>query len=131
MDPISAAVIAAITAGLVQGAGDIGKQVLLDSYRKLKSLIVQRFGDKSELVNAIEGFESRPESSARKELVVEEITRSSADQDKDLLAAAHELLSKLQETSEGRRSVQQAVGTQIAQADRGSHAEVNVNTRDR
>lgn len=131
MDPISAAIIAAVTAGFVKGAGDVGQKVLVDAYEGLKHLLVRRFGDRSEIVQAVQGFEARPESTARKELVVEEIQRSGADQDPELLKAARDLLARIQEDPGRRSSVQQAIGSYIAQADRQSHAEVNVNTRDK
>ena len=49
MDPISAAIIAAVTAGLVKGAGDVGQKVLVDAYEGLKNLLVRRFGHRSEV----------------------------------------------------------------------------------
>jgi hypothetical protein len=36
MDPLSAAVVAAVAAGLVQGAGDVAKKVLVDGYDRLR-----------------------------------------------------------------------------------------------
>jgi hypothetical protein len=131
MDPISAAIIAAVTAGLVKGTGDVGQKVLVDAYERLKSLLVRRFGARSEIVQAVQGFETRPESAARKELLVEEMQRSGADQEPEVLTAARDLLARIQEEPGRRSSVQQAIGSYIAQADRQSHAEVNVNTRDK
>jgi len=131
MDPISAAIIAAVTAGLVKGAGDVSQKVLVDAYEALKGLLTRRFGDRSEVAQAVQGFEARPESVARKELVVEEMRRSGAEQDPELLRAARDFLARLQENPGTRSSVQQAIGSYIAQADRHSHAEVNVNTRDK
>lgn len=130
MDPISTAIIAAVTAGVIKGAGEAGQRVLVDAYKNLRNRISQAFGERSDLVHAIEIFEDRPESTARREVVVEEVARSGAERDQDLLAAARDLLARLEDIPEGRSSVQQAVGNHIAQADRGSHAEVHVNTRD-
>ncbi|HEY6311963.1 MAG TPA: hypothetical protein VIY52_14320 [Streptosporangiaceae bacterium] len=130
MDPISAAIIAAITAGLVKGAGDIAQKALVDGYQGLKSLLARRFGDRSDVVEAVEGLEARPDSAARRDLVVEEVQRSGAGSDEELLTAARDLLARIQEDPGLGSSVQQAIGSYIAQADRQSHAEVNVHTRD-
>jgi hypothetical protein len=95
MDPISAAIIAAITAGLVKGTGDVAQKVLVDGYQGLKRLLARRFGDRSDVVQAVEGLEARPDSAARRELVVEEVERSGADRDEELLTAARDLLARV------------------------------------
>jgi hypothetical protein len=131
MDPISAAIIAAVTAGLAKGVGDIAQGVLVDGYQGLKNLLARRFGNRSDVVQAVESLEARPDSAARRDLVVEEVQRSGAGNDKELLTAARDLLARIQEDPGLGSSVQQAIGSYIAQADRQSHAEVNVNTRDK
>jgi hypothetical protein len=130
MDPISAAIIAAVAAGLAKGAGDVAQKVLVDGYERLKGLLARRFGDRSEVVQAVQGLEARPDSSARRDLVVEEVQRSGAGSDEELLTAARDLIARIQADPAHSSSVQQAIGSYIAQADRQSHAEVNVNTRD-
>lgn len=130
MDPVSAAIIAAVMAGLVTGAGDVGQKVLVEGYKRLKGLLARRFGDRSEVVQAVDGLEARPDSAARRDLVVEEVQRSGAGSDEELLTVARDLLARIQENPGVSSSVQQAIGSYIAQADRQSHAEVNVNTRE-
>ncbi|MER7496366.1 hypothetical protein ABT033_27675 [Streptomyces pharetrae] len=127
MDPVSAAIVGAVAAGLLQGAGDISQQALVDGYWRLKNLLVGRFGDRSDLVQAVEAVETRPESAARREVLAEEVGRSGADRDDEITAAARDLLARLQQDSAVASSVQQAIGSYIAQADRHGHAEVNVN----
>ena len=130
MDPLSAAIIAAVTTGLAKGAGDVAQKLLVDGYQRLKALLARRFGNGSEIVQAVQGLEARPDSAARRDLVVEEVQRSGAGKDEELLTAARDLLARIQEDPERSTSVQQAIGSYIAQADRHSHAEVNVDTRD-
>lgn len=103
---------------------------MVDGYERLKALLARRFGDRSEVVQAVQGLEARPDSPARRDLVVEEVERSGAGNDEELLAAARDLLARIQEDPVRSASVQQAIGSYIAQADRQSHAEVNVNTKD-
>ncbi len=130
MDPISAAIIAAVSAGLVKGAGDVGQKVLIDAYERLKSSLARRFGHESDIVQAVHGLEAHPDSAGRREVVVEEVHRSGADSEEELLTTARELLARIQEVAALSSSVQQAIGSYIAQADRQSHAHVDVNTRD-
>jgi hypothetical protein len=130
MDPLSAAIIAAVMAGLAKGAGEVSQKVLVDGYGRLKALLARRFGDRSEVVQAVQGLEARPDSAARRDLVVEEVQRSGAGNDEELLTAARDLLARIQEDPARSASVQQAIGSYIAQADRQSHAEVKVNTKD-
>ncbi|MFE0513215.1 hypothetical protein [Streptomyces sp. NPDC058964] len=128
MDPISAAIAGAVAAGLLRGAGDVSQQALVDGYQRLKNLLVGRFGDRSDVVQAVEAVETRPDSVARREVLAEEVGRSGADRDDEITAAARDLLARLQQDPAVASSVQQAIGSYIAQADRHSHAEVNVNT---
>ncbi|MFE2699458.1 hypothetical protein [Streptomyces mirabilis] len=128
MDPVSAAIAGAVAAGLLQGAGDVSQQALVDGYRRLKNLLVGRFGDRSDVVQAVEAVEAHPDSSGRREVLAEEVGRSGADRDDEITAAARDLLARLQQDSAVASSVQKAIGSYIAQADRHGHAEVNVNT---
>jgi hypothetical protein len=127
MDPISAAIIAAIAAGLVKGAGEVSQKVLVDGYERLKGLLARRFGERSDVIQAVDALEARPDSTARRDVVLEEVERSGATQDESLLMAARDLLTRLQEDP-AHSSVQMAIGSYIAQADHQGHAEVNVNT---
>ena len=128
MDPVSAAIVAAVTAGLVQGAGEVSQKALVEAYQRLKDLLTHRFGNRSSVVQAVEGLEGRPDSAARREVLVEEVSRSGADEDGEIAAVARDLLTQVQQDPALGPSVQQAIGSYIAQADRQSHAEVNVNT---
>ena len=79
-------------------------------------------------MEAVQELEARPDSAARRDVVVEEIHRSGADSDEDLIAEARELLAHIQADSALGPSVQQAIGSYIAQGRNWqSHAEVNVN----
>ena len=126
MEPISTALVAAIAAGVTGGATAVGKKALVDTYDALKGLIKKKIGGNSELVEAVEKLESKPDSAGRQQTVLEEVEASGANQDPDLLAAAEALLEQLKAQPEGERHIQVAQGNFIAQADRGSTASVNV-----
>lgn len=127
MEPITfTAIVAALSAGVVSGVGEVGKSALVDAYNGLKETLKRRFGDQSEVVEAVDMLESRPDSEARKGMVEEEIERVEVDQDPEVRQAAQELLNLLKAQPGGEQHIQNAVGSYIAQADRSSTATVNV-----
>ena len=68
-----------------------------------------------------------PNSGGRKQIVAEELANAGADEDPELVAAAEQVLAKLQELPQGEgQHIMQAVGSYIAQADRGGTAKVTV-----
>ncbi len=127
MDPITTAILAAIAAGAVAGVTKVGEQVLVDAYTKLKELLKKKFGPRSKVVKAVKELEDNPQSTARKEVVKEEMAASKADQDKDLLQAAQVLLKAVKALPEGEQILQTAIGNQNIQIAGNGNA-VNVNT---
>lgn len=131
MDPITAAIMAAVSAGAIGGLTEMSKTALTDAYEKLKALLVKKFGKESEVVQAVEQVEARPASNARKALLAEEVAAVKADQDNELLAGARTLqqvLQSLPEHTGHTEHSQTATGNYIAQADRGSSASVHIGT---
>lgn len=128
MDPITAAIVAAISAGALGGLTEVGKTALTDAYSKLKALLVKKFGKQSDVVQAVDQVEAKPISEARKATLAEEVAASKADQDAELLQVAQALLQALQSSPENAQHLQTATGNYIAQADRGSHASVQIGT---
>lgn len=112
MDPVTAATIAAITAGAAAGLTDTAKAVIADSYTSLKSLLQRKFGSESEVVRAVAGVEAKPDSTGRKETLKEEIAQAKADQDAEVLAAAKALLERLNATPAGSQIIQTVTGNQ-------------------
>jgi hypothetical protein len=128
MDPITAAIVAAISAGAISGLTEVGKTALTDTYGKLKALLVKKFGKESQMVQAVEQVEAKPASDARKALLTEEVAAAQADQDSDLLAGALVLQQVLERSTGDAGHTQTATGNYIAQADRGSTASVHIGT---
>lgn len=124
MDPISAAVLAALAA---PGLTDAAKQAVADAYGGFKGLLQHKFGAESELAKAVAGVEVKPDSDARKSVLQEEVKAAKADQDADVKRAAQTLLDKVQAQPGGRQVMQQAIGNYIAIANDHSSASVNVN----
>jgi hypothetical protein len=128
MDPITAAIVTAASAGAIEGLTEVSKTALTGVYGKLKALLVNKFGKESEVVQAVEQVEAKPASPARQALLAEEVLTVRADQDAELLQLAQTLLQALPASWEQAGHIQMATGTYIAQADRASHASVQIGT---
>jgi hypothetical protein len=127
MDPITAAIVAALTAGAVSGLTKAGEQVISDAYGKLKELLGKKFGAKSKVVKAVKELEANPKSEARKGVVQEEVATVKADKDVDLRTAAQALLKAIKSQPGGEQIIQMAMGDQNIQI-AGDGNKVNVNT---
>lgn len=127
MDPITTAILAAIAAGAMVGVTKVGEQVLVDAYAKLKELLKKKFGPRSKVVKSVKDLEANPQSTARKEVMKEEMAASKADQDKDLLQAAQVLLKTVKALPGGEQFIQTAIGDQNIQiAGDGNSVAVNM-----
>lgn len=99
MDPITTAIVMAV-AGLA-------KDVVKDSYEALKSLLQRKFGAESDLLEAIEKLEQKPDSEARKATVQEELAIAQVNDDPEVLKLAQALLNQLKEPSGGQENIHQ------------------------
>ena len=95
MDPITTAIVAALAAGVLSGTQTVAAQAVQDAYAALKAQIRAKFGDESDLADAVDKLEARPDSAPRKSVLAEEVERAGADKDADLLALAQALLEAL------------------------------------
>jgi Arc/MetJ-type ribon-helix-helix transcriptional regulator len=128
MEPITfTAIVASLGMGVATGAGQAIGENVIKAYRNLVSSLKDKFGDNSEVVRSIENLKTKPDSAGRKQTLQEELEASGADQDPQVRQAAQELLDQLKTQPGGEQHIQNAMGSYIAQADRGSIAEVRVN----
>lgn len=96
MDPITTAIIAALSAGAISGLTDTSKTAITETYNHLKTLLATKFGKKSEVVQALEHLEAKPDSVNRQGMVQEELASVHAEADQELLAAAQHLSTLIQ-----------------------------------
>src|SRR3954453_3888506 len=101
MDPVTTAIIAAVTAGVAGGGPEVVKKTISDAYEGIKSLLKDKFGQSSEVVKAVSSLEAKPNSDGRRSTVQEEIVASKADQDSDLVKMAQALLDRLKDQQGG------------------------------
>ena len=108
MDPITAAIVTALSAGAVAGITDTAKAAISDGYNKLKELLTKKHGKDSDVMQAIEKLEAKPESQGRQATLQEEMTAIKAEQDKEIIAAAKQILILMQpqQASMGKFNVQ-------------------------
>jgi hypothetical protein len=89
MDPVSITIITGLVAGaqaVLKGtAGEAGK----NAYTALKDVIISRFAT---VKPAVELVDSLPDSQSRQTVLAEDLERSGANKDGDVLAAAQRLL---------------------------------------
>jgi hypothetical protein len=127
MEPITfTAIVAALSAGVATGAGNVAENAFVDAYQGLKDALKRRFGNDSEVVEAVDKLERKPDSEGRKAVLQEEMDTVRVDEDPEVRQAAQELLDRLKAQPGGERHVMYARGNYIAQADRSSTATVNV-----
>ena len=126
MDPITI-IVTAVATGAALGLTDAAAQAIKDAYAGLRALIIRKYGDQGDVQDAVEKVEANPDSGARKALLEEELEKTKAAEDAELLKAAQDLLAAAQ--PESAQQGQQAVSivgdenkvTQISQQ-AGDHA---------
>lgn len=101
MDLITAAIVAALTAGTASGLTETSKTAITDAYQALKGLLTKQFGPKSQVVQAVDHLEAKPDSAHRQGGLAEEMITVQAEQDQEMLAAAMHLLILVQPLQAG------------------------------
>ncbi len=96
MDPVTL-IVTALATGAAAAAKDIGGDAVKTAFNGLKALIARKFGDKSDVGNAVALVEQKPESAGRKGTLKEELQAVHADQDQELLAQVQAFLKLLEQ----------------------------------
>jgi hypothetical protein len=99
MDVITTAIIAALAA--------LSKDAIADSYNALKSALKNKFGSNSDVVDAVEGLEKKPDSKGRQATLQEEIENAKANDDAQIVQLAQDLLKKLKDEPGGQEIINQ------------------------
>ena len=100
----------AITAAIVLGvAGNFATEALKATYKVLKDALTAKYGEKSNLVDAVNKLESKPNSEPRKGLVQEAVEEVQADKDPELVKLAQDLLDKIKDQPDGIASIKQVI----------------------
>ncbi len=96
MDSITTAIVETLTAGETIS----NEKEIVDAYEQLKTALRQKFGASTDLIEAIEWLENKPQSQARQAMVQEEIAAARVGRDKILVNMAQMLLDSLNRRAE-------------------------------
>jgi len=116
MDPITLAIVTGL-------AIPTAKDVITDSYQALKAVLKKKFGDQSDVVDAVEKLEKKPDSEARKATVQEEIENAKVNDDPEIVKLAQELLNKLKEQPGGQEIINQTQTNTVSGVNVGGNFE--------
>ena len=115
MDPITTAILA--------GVANLSKDVIKDGYDTLKAAFKKKFGEKSDLVNAVDGLEKKPDSEGRKATVQEEVEVAKVNDDPEMLQLAQDLLDKIKEQPGGQEIINQTQTNTVSGVNVGGNFE--------
>lgn len=98
MDPITAAILAALAAGIAEGLG-------ATAYNALKEAIQRKFGKDSKLSQAMAVVEQEPDFEPNQTALAGRVQQTNAAQDPELLDLAERLTEALRQTPAGQQAV--------------------------
>jgi len=93
MDPITLAITAAL--------GKLAEQAIRDAYDALKAAIAQKCGVDSKLLRSVKDLEEDSTSAASKMMIQEQVAKTGADKDPDIVKAAQALQGLISKSQGG------------------------------
>ena len=99
MDPITTAIMSALAA--------LSKDVIKDSYNALKTAIKNKFGSESDLIDAVDKLEKKPDSEARLAMLQEEVEIAKVNEETDIIQLAQDLIEQIKEQPDGQQIINQ------------------------
>ncbi|MBD3334556.1 MAG: hypothetical protein GF355_03485, partial [Candidatus Eisenbacteria bacterium] len=87
MDPLSL-IVTAVATGAALGLKPTAEQAVKDAYAGLKRLIVDRYGGRGDVAEAVEKVEAKQEADWPREMLREELDATGAAEDRELIQAA-------------------------------------------
>jgi hypothetical protein len=100
MDPITTAFVTGL-------AVPVAKDVIKDSYEALKAALKKKFGEDSDVVDAVNKLEKSPDREDRKATLEAEVKIAKVNDDPEIVKFAQDLLSKLKEQPGGQEIINQ------------------------
>lgn len=105
--------VTALIVGAVNATKDVAEQAVKDGYTGLKKLIQSRYKSVD-----VAQLEKNPESTARQEIIEEELTAVNASQDSELIQKAAELLETAAQTL--AKEDLQIIGVEVVEVEGGN-----------
>jgi hypothetical protein len=88
-------------------ATNLGKDAIKDGYEALKAAIKKKFGDDSDVVDAVNKLEKSPDRDDRQATVEAEVKIAKVKDDPEILKLAQDLLDKIKEQPGGQEIINQ------------------------
>jgi hypothetical protein len=123
---LSHAILAALSAGALDGAKDATKKAVADGYAALRDAITKKYKHHGDVTEALEKLEQKPQSKGHAQVLEEELNSSGASTDQALVQQAAQLMTLIKSMPSIGSGTQIAHGSGIAQADRQSTASINI-----
>jgi len=93
MEPILTSIVAALVAGAVAKAKDVGSKALSDAYEGLKAIVIRKLGKRG----AVQSIEDEPESEPARATLIEALAKKDLQPEeaelKDLVARLEQAIS--------------------------------------
>lgn len=105
MDPITGAILAALAAGVIGGATEVGKKVIVDAYEALKAAIKKKYGEGSKIAQAVADVEEEPDFKPSQDALAGRVEQAKAVEDEELVKLAETLKAALDKTAEGKAAM--------------------------
>ena len=102
MDPITLAIVTGLAIPLT-------KDAIADAYAALKAALKKKFGGESDVVNAVEQLEKKPDSEGRKATLQEEVENAKVNDDPEIVKLAQDFLNQLKEQPGGQQVITQNI----------------------
>jgi hypothetical protein len=101
VEPITAAIVAALASGL----GSVTNTAVKDAYSALKMKLSNMLSSDSDAVVALQSLEKKPDSSARQNVLNEELLQANLEQSADIQQLLKNLLENLSQTEFGKEAM--------------------------
>ena len=115
MDPITTAIVAALA--------NLSKDAIKDGYIALKDALKKKFGETSDVVDAVDKLEKSPDREDRKATVKTEIEIAKVNDDPEILKLVQDLLDKLKEQPGGQEILTQTQTNTVSGVNVGGNFE--------
>src|SRR5262249_713862 len=100
MDPLTV-IVTALVSGAAAGLKPTAERAVQDAYDGFKRLILDRYGKKGDVTQAVAQLERKPNSEGRKATLQEELAAAGADKDQEVIDRAVALLKEAEQRSPG------------------------------
>ena len=104
MDPITASIVAALATGVAGGAAKVGSKLIVDAYDALKAALKKKFGDDSDLADAVDKLEAEPDFEPNQTMLAGRVKQVKGVEDPGLMELVKKLAEALESTPEGKKA---------------------------